>query len=126
MLESGAHIEAKNTTVIEMILLYTKIPQIRLEKRNTCRTDDAFHDACLADVYDGMMTIAMQEMPTNVRHSHSPLAQDGRSPLMSVIKRDMPKPDKAAMVKLLLYRKADMFAEDNVSAGRMSMCQDVN
>ena len=59
LLESGAHIEAKNTTVIEIILLYTEIPQIRLEMRNTCRADDAFNNVCLAGVYDGMMTIAM-------------------------------------------------------------------
>ena len=51
---------------------------------------------------------------------------------MSVIKRDMPKEDKAAMVKLLLHYKADMFALDNVSAGRMctyrfsSLVKDVN
>ena len=36
LLESGARIEAKNTTVIEIILLYTEIPQIRLEMRYTC------------------------------------------------------------------------------------------
>ena len=47
LLESGAHIEAKNTTVIEIILLYTEIPQIRLEMRNTCRADDAFNSVCL-------------------------------------------------------------------------------
>ena len=40
---------------------------------------------------------------------------------MTVIKRDMPKKDKAAMVKLLLYFEADIFAEDNVSAGRVCM-----
>ena len=59
LLESGAHIEAKNTTVIEIILLYTEIPQIRLEMRNTCRADDAFNNVCLAGVCDGMMTIVM-------------------------------------------------------------------
>ena len=74
LLENGAHIEAKNTTVIEIILLYTEIPQIRLEMRNTYRADDAFNNVCLAGVYDGMMTIAMQDMFTNARHSHSPLA----------------------------------------------------
>ena len=41
---------------------------------------------------------------------------------MSVIKRDMPEKDKIAMVRLLLDRKADMFAVDNVSAGEMCMC----
>ena len=42
---------------------------------------------------------------------------------MSVIKRDMPKQDKATMVRLLLKEYgADMFAEDNVSAGRVCMC----
>ena len=41
---------------------------------------------------------------------------------MSVIKRDMPKQDKADMVRLLLKYKADMFAEDNVSAAGMCMC----
>ena len=40
---------------------------------------------------------------------------------MSVIKRDLPEEDKAAMVRLLLDRKADIFAEDNVSAGGMCM-----
>ena len=41
---------------------------------------------------------------------------------MSVIKRDMPEQDKADMVRLLLKYKADMFAEDNVSAGGMCLC----
>ena len=60
LLESGAHIEAKNTTVIEIILFYTEIPQIRLEMRNTsCRADDVFNNVCLAGVYAGMMAIAM-------------------------------------------------------------------
>ena len=45
---------------------------------------------------------------------------------MTVIKRDMPKRDKADMVKLLLHRNADLFAQDNVSADRMCMCRDVN
>ena len=41
---------------------------------------------------------------------------------MSVIKRtDLPEEDKTAMVRLLLDWKADMFAEDNVSAGGMCM-----
>ena len=40
---------------------------------------------------------------------------------MSVIKRDMPKEDKAAMVRLLLDHKADMFAGDNVSVDVMCM-----
>ena len=74
LLESGAHIEAKNTKVTEIILLYTEIPQIRLEMKNTCRADDAFNNVCLAGVYDGMMTIAMHDMFTNARHSHAPLA----------------------------------------------------
>ena len=38
---------------------------------------------------------------------------------MSVIKRDIPKEDKAAFVKLLLDYKADVFAVDNVSSGEM-------
>lgn len=40
---------------------------------------------------------------------------------MTVMKRDMPKEDKAAMVRLLLDHGADMFAEDNVSADGMRM-----
>ena len=40
---------------------------------------------------------------------------------MTVITRSMPKQEKAAMVKLLLDHKADMFAEDNVSAIGMCM-----
>ena len=41
---------------------------------------------------------------------------------MTVIKRDhMPKQAKAAMVRLLLDRGADMFAEDNVSVIGMCM-----
>ena len=41
---------------------------------------------------------------------------------MSEITRDdLPKEEKAAMVKLLLDRGADMFAEDNVSAIGMCM-----
>ena len=41
---------------------------------------------------------------------------------MSVIKRtNLNEEGKAAMVRLLLDWKADMFAEDNVSAGGMCM-----
>ena len=40
---------------------------------------------------------------------------------MSVIKRDMPREEKAAMVRLLLDHKADMFAGDNVGASEMFM-----
>ena len=93
-----------------------------LEMRNTCRADVTFNILCLAGVYDNITTIAIPYVFMNASRSHSRLTQDGRSPLMSVIKRDIPKEDKVAMVRLLLDRGADMFAEDNVSVSGMRMC----
>ena len=90
-----------------------------LEIKNAFRSDDVSNIVCIVDVYNGIVTITIKCMFINALFV---LAQNGRSPLMSVIKRDMPKQDKADMVRLLLKYKADMFAEDNVSAAGMCMC----
>ena len=68
------------------------------------------------------MVVTMQHSFAHVLHQHSPLAQDGRTALMSVLKREMAEDDKLEMVKLLLKNNANIFTQDNVSAGGIHIC----
>ena len=77
LLENEAHIEAKNTTVIE-ITLYRKEPYSDaingFGMRSTYRADVTFNILCLARVYDNITTIAIPYVFMNASYSHSTLA----------------------------------------------------